>query len=112
MHLITSSATFTLLSPFRQTTLYLNHLNATAFYEGDDVGQILYNEEIEVPPGATQTPRLPVLWSLGSVGYGAIKRALGGTLKLRAEATVDVRIGKFVQDVWFKGGQIGAKVRL
>ena len=112
MHLFTSTATFTLLSPFSQTTLFLEHLNATAFYKDDDVGRILYDEEIEVPPGATQTPRLPVDWSLSSVGYEAVRRALGDKLKLSAKATIGIRIGQYMENVWFVGGQIGAKVRL
>ena len=49
------------------------------------------------------TPRLPVDWSLGSVGYEAVKKALGGTLKLAAEADISVRLGKFRETVWFKG---------
>ena len=112
MHLFTSTATFTLLSPLSQTTLFLEHINATAYYKDDDVGRILYTEEIEVPPGATETPRLPVNWSLSSVGYEAVRRALGDRLKLSAKATIDVRIGRYIANVWFVGGSIGAKVRL
>src|SRR5579871_2787596 len=92
MHLFSSTATFTLLSPFAQTTLFINHVNATALYKRDSVGHIYYGaefsgvpNEFEVPPGLSVTPRLPVDWSLGSVGYEAIKKALGGTLRLRAE---------------------------
>ena len=112
MHLITSTAIFTLLSPLQYSTLYITHINATAFYHGDDVGRIEYDEVIEVPPGATKTPRLPVQWSLGSVGYDAIKNGLGGSLRLNAKATVGVRIGKFEETVWFVGAGIGAKIRL
>ncbi|KAI9714412.1 MAG: hypothetical protein M1820_000373 [Bogoriella megaspora] len=109
MHLFTSTATFTLLSPLAHSTLFLDTIDATAFYKEDDVGRIVYDEPIEVPPGATETPRLPVDWSLASVGYEAVRKALGGTLKLSAKAVVDVRIGMYKQNVWFHGGQIGAK---
>jgi len=119
MHLFSSTATFTLLSPFDHTTLNINHINATAFYKEEPVGHIHYGaefsgmpEEFPVPPGLSQTPRLPVDWSLGSVGYDAIKKALGGTLKLRAEAIVGVKIGEWRERVWFKGRAIGAKVRV
>ena len=112
MHLFTSTATFTLLSPLGQTTLFIEYINATAYYKDDEVGRIVYEEEISVPPGASQTPRLPVRWSLSSVGYEAVRRALGDRLKLSAKATVDVRIGRYTENVWFVGGAIGAKVRL
>ena len=41
-----------------------------------------------------------------------MRDALGGTLKLDAEADVGVRIGTWHEKVWFKGGGIGASVRL
>lgn len=117
MHLITSTATFTLLSPLRRSTLYVEAINATALYKGDDVGRIEYDLPFAVPPvdkegNGITTPRLPVDWSLGSVGYEAVKNALGGTLKLAASADVTVRLGKFRETIWFKGRGIGAHVRL
>ncbi|KAF2471513.1 uncharacterized protein BDR25DRAFT_393166 [Lindgomyces ingoldianus] len=112
MHLISSTAVFTLASPLSTTTLYITNLNATAFYDGNPSGKILYELPFAVPPGLSMTPRLPVDWSLGSVGYEAIKKALGGTLKLSAYADVSVRIGRWNQDIWFRGGAIGANVRL
>lgn len=113
MHLFTSTADFTLQSPFRKTTLFLTYINATAFYNGtDSVGAIEYDLPIEVPPGATRTPRLPVNWSLDSVGYGAVKDALGGTLKLSAKANVTVRIGSWTETVHFLGRSIGAHITI
>lgn len=117
MHLFTSTATFTLLSPLKHSTIFIESINATALYKGDDVGHILYDLPFAVPPvdqdgkGIT-TPRLPVDWSLGSVGYEAVKNALGGTLKLSAFADVGVRLDKFRETVWFHGKGIGARVRL
>lgn len=117
MHLITSTATFTLLSPLRTSTLYVTSIDATAIYKDDDVGRIIYDLPFAVPPvdkdgNGVTSPRLPVDWSLGSVGYDAVKRALGGTLKLRAEAVVGVKLGRWEETIWFKGGSIGAHVRL
>ncbi|KAA8619596.1 hypothetical protein PtrSN002B_009462 [Pyrenophora tritici-repentis] len=112
MHLISSTAVFTLASPFRSTTLYITDMNATAYYEGHIAGKILYDLPFAVPPGLSESPRLPVDWSFGSLGYEAIKRALGGQLKLSAFANVGVRIGEWRESVWFKGGKIGANVRL
>ncbi|KAK5127373.1 hypothetical protein LTR85_006712 [Meristemomyces frigidus] len=117
MHLFTSTATFTLLSPLKREILYVTSIDATAFYKGDDVGRIVYDLPFAVPPvdeegNGVTSPRLPVDWSLGSVGYDAVKRALGGKLKLSAEANVGVRVGRWEEEVWFKGGGIGASVRL
>ena len=117
MHLITSTATFTLLSPLRHSTIYVEDINATALYKGEDVGEIKYDLPFAVPPvdkdgNGITSPRLPVDWSLGSVGYEAVKNALGGTLKLEAVANVTVRLGKFTETVWFRGKGIGASVRL
>lgn len=112
MHLISSTAQFTLASPLRTSTIYITHINATAFYKGDDVGHIDYDLPIAVPPGFVMTPRLPVDWSLGGVGYRAIRRALGGKLKLTAKADVGVRLGRWEERLWFLGNGIGANIRL
>lgn len=112
MHLFTSRATFTLLSPLEHNTIYITWINATAFYKGDAVGNIEHYDTLEVPPGASQTPRLPVSWNIGSVGYEAVRKALGGTLKLSASARIGIRIGEFQEEVWFEGNGIGAKVRI
>ncbi|KAE9989379.1 hypothetical protein EG327_002813 [Venturia inaequalis] len=112
MHLFSSTANFVLLSPLSKTTLYITKINATAFYKQDDVGKIEYELPFAVPPGASTTPRLPVDWSLGSVGYEALRKAIGGELKLSARAEVGIRIGRYDVGVWFRGGGIGAKVRL
>jgi hypothetical protein len=112
MHLFSSTASFVLLSPLAKSTLYITRINATAFYKEDDVGKILYELPFAVPPGLSETPRLPVDWSLGSVGYEAVRKALGGELRLSARADVGIRIGLYGVEIWFLGGGIGAKVRL
>lgn len=118
MHLLTSRAQFTLLSPLPHTPLHLTTLNATAYYRSSPVGSILHQAdadgegEIDVPPGASQTPKLPVSWNLGSVGYRAVRRALGGRLRLEARAVVGVRIGAWREEVWFVGRGIGVGVRI
>ncbi|MCJ1307456.1 hypothetical protein MMC25_001102 [Agyrium rufum] len=112
-HLFTSTATFTLLSPLPHSTITITDIDATAFYNHTEpVGQILYDLPFAVPPGASRSPKLPVDWSPNSVGYEAIKQALGGSLKLDAVAEVGISIGNWRQNVWFRGGGIGAKVRI
>jgi hypothetical protein len=112
MHLFSSTANFVLLSPLSKTTLYITKINATAFYKEDDVGRIEYELPFAVPPGSSTTPRLPVDWSLGSVGYEAVRKAIGGELRLSARAEVGIRIGSYDVAIWFRGGGIGAKVRI
>ena len=113
MHLISSTATFMLISPLPKTTLYITRISALAFYNHTEpVGSIDYEYPFAVPPGISASPRLPVDWSLGSAGYNAVKDALGGTLKLDAKANVSVKIGSWESSIWFVGGGIGAHIRL
>ncbi|RSL98536.1 hypothetical protein CEP52_010269 [Fusarium oligoseptatum] len=112
-HILSSTATFTLLSPLQYNTLYIEHINATAFYNHTEpVGQIIHDSPFPATPGRSQTPRLPVDWSPGSVGYGKLKEALGGTLKLDAVANVTVRLGSWTENLHYHGEGIGAKVSL
>lgn len=76
------------------------------------VGKIIYDGDIAVPPGESETPNLPVEWSLNSVGYDAVWKALGGTLRLKAKAEVEVRIGEYLDELWYEGRGIGTKIRI
>jgi hypothetical protein len=112
-HLLSSTAQFTLISPLQYTSIYIETINATAFYNHTEpVGKIDYDLPFKVPPGSSQTPKLPVDWSFDSVGYEALKNALGGTLELDAKGTVGVRLGQWSETVWYVGSSIGAIVRL
>jgi hypothetical protein len=112
-HVFSSTATFTLVSPLEHNTIYIDYVNATAYYNHTEpVGRIEHDEPIEAPPGASQTPKLPVNWSVGSVGYDAVRKALGGQLKLDARAEVTVRLGAWKQHVWYVGKGIGASIKL
>jgi hypothetical protein len=110
-HLFSSTATFTLVSPLEHSDIYIENVNATAYYNHTEpVGMILYDLPFKVPPGISQTPKLPVDWSLDSVGYEKLRKALGGELKLDAKGTVKIRLGNFREEVWYIGQGIGAKV--
>ncbi|KAM7218785.1 hypothetical protein V8F06_005799 [Rhypophila decipiens] len=112
-HVFSSTATFTLVSPLRHNTLYIERINATALYNHTEpMGRIEYNLPFAAPPGESQTPKLPVQWSLDSVGYGKLKEALGGRMKLDARAVVGVRVGQWTETVWYVGKGIGASVRV
>lgn len=113
MHLITSTATFTLLSPLPRTTLYITSIHANAFYNHTiPVGSIDQEFPFAVPPGESTTPRLPVAWDVSGAGYDAVRDALGGTLKLDARANASVKIENWEEELWFVGDGIGAHVRL
>lgn len=112
-HLLSSSATFTLASPLQYNVVFIDYINATAYYNHTEpVGRIIYDLPLAVSPGLTQTPKLPVDWSAGSIGRDKIREALGGSLKLDARANVSVRIGSWRETVWYVGRGIGAGVRL
>ncbi|PMB73319.1 hypothetical protein BM221_000740 [Beauveria bassiana] len=112
-HLLTSSASFVLASPLRQNTIHIQHITATAFYNHTEpIARIEHSEEFDVPPGLSETPRLDVQWSLESVGYGKLREALGGSLRLDALAQITMRIGQWIETVQYQGRGIGAKVRL
>lgn len=113
MHLISSTASFRLISPLPSTTLYITSIHAIAFYDHTvPVGSIDYELPIAVPPGESTTPRLPVVWDIGGAGYDAVRDALGGTLRLDAKANASVKVGVWEEKVWFTGRGIGAHVRL
>lgn len=116
-HLFSSTADFVLRSPLPHDILTITHINATASYKGARVGQIVYDEPFEVEPvdqfgGGSLTPRLPVDWETGGVGWDAVRRALGGRLKIAAEAVVSIGIGEWsLNGVWFEGHGLGVGVR-
>jgi hypothetical protein len=112
MHLFSSTAEFILQSPLKTKTIYITSINATALYHGEVVGRILYDLPFAVPPGESETPRFPVDWSIGSVGYEAIRKAVGGQLRLNASAIVGVRIEQWKERLWYEGHGIGAHIRL
>ena len=76
------------------------------------MGTIAYDLPFAVPPGNSTSPKIPVKWSVSSVGYEAVKKALGGTLKLEARAQVGVKIGEYVDSLWVQANGVGATVRL
>ena len=111
-HLFGSTAVFTLVSPLERNTMYIEHINASAFYNHTEaIGRIVHDLPFAVTPGVSQTPRLPVDWSVGSIGFEKMRQALGGTLKLDAQALVGVRLGNWRETIWYEGRGIGAHVR-
>lgn len=111
-HFFSSSANFVLASPLMANTIYIEAINATAYYNHTEpVGTIVSNIEFGVRPGLTESPKLPVEWSPDSVGFEKLRRALGGDLKLDAKADVDVRLGVWRETIHYEGSGIGAHIR-
>lgn len=112
-HILTSTATFTILSPLKANNIWVSDLNATAFYNHTEpIGGINYDLPWEVPPGISESPALSVDWELNGVGYKALKDAVGGRLKLDAAATATIRVDNWEQPLWLKGRGIGTHIRL
>lgn len=112
-HIFSSTATFTLVSPLLHNTIFIDKVNATALYNHTEpIGRIQYSFPFAVSPGVSVTPRLPVEWSMDSVGYDKLREALGGRLKLDGKGEVSVRLGRWTERLWYVGRGIGAGVRL
>ncbi|RFU80974.1 hypothetical protein TARUN_1259 [Trichoderma arundinaceum] len=112
-HVFSSTASFNLASPLKQNIIHIEMINATAYYNHTEpVGQILYDEPFDAPPGVTETPRLPVTWSADSIGYDKLIDAMDGSLKLDAKAEATLRIGNWIETVHYEGRGIGARVRI
>ncbi|KAE8390651.1 hypothetical protein BDV23DRAFT_155021 [Aspergillus alliaceus] len=112
LHLFSSTAEFTLSSPFANTTMLITSVEANAFYQNDKkVGSINYYVPFSVPPGLSTTPRLPVELKMHGIGYDALKRALGGSLKLDAVAKVGVKIERYRTTLTYYGHGITARVK-
>ncbi|KAK1143086.1 hypothetical protein N8T08_006970 [Aspergillus melleus] len=113
LHLWSSTAEFTLSSPLPNTTIEITSIEAKAFYEHDEeVGSIDYYRPFEVPPGLSQTPRIPVNLDLDGIGYDALKKALGGSLALDAVAKVGVQVRNYSDIVIYHGKGIKSRVRI
>jgi len=89
--------------------LSIMSISAVASYNGTEVGTIDWEYPFDVIAGASETPKLPVVWNYDS---GAVRDALGGTLKLDCVADVDVKIKRWEESIHYEGGGIGAKIRL
>lgn len=112
MHLLFSHLTLTLLSPLH-VPLLITSLNASAYLHNTSIllGHIHYHSPFSIPPGVSQSPKLPVQWNLDDVGYDTVKKALGGKLRVRAEAEVGVGVGEWREVVMYEGKGVGVTVR-
>ncbi|KAF9974096.1 hypothetical protein BGZ73_002626 [Actinomortierella ambigua] len=123
MYLLSSMIVLELRNPL-DTTIWILNINGTAFYKDEPLGHIRVNFErdiatpkpIEIPAndhqgensGYVKTPRLPVSYELSSVGYEALKQALGGTLEVDVLCHIKARVGNMVQWIDYQKANVTA----
>ena len=116
MHILSSTADFLVQNPFPHDAITIYTLNGSALYNGSVLGVMGSDAPFRVQPGlqgVTLSPRIPVEWSLDSVGYEAMMKALGGELKVKAVATCKLALGKYRMEVLYNGSEpMKAHVRL
>ncbi|KAF7713189.1 Uncharacterized protein PECH_001697 [Penicillium ucsense] len=112
LHFFSSTVEFTVYSPMADTSITVTSMDSTAFYEYEPLGRIEYDEAFDVPPGISQSPRLPVQIDLGGVGYDALRKALGQQLLLDAVAEVGMRVKNYEDVVHYQAKGIEAKVKI
>ncbi|KAL3468317.1 hypothetical protein BJX64DRAFT_245569 [Aspergillus heterothallicus] len=113
LHLLSSTAEFTLFSPLTNTTIEITSVEAQAFRNRDEeVGTINYYDPFSVPPGLSHSPRLPVDLKLSGIGYDDLRKAVGGSLDLDTVAKIGVRVENYEDVIHYHGKGIKAKVKL
>ncbi|KAK6509981.1 hypothetical protein TWF481_004695 [Arthrobotrys musiformis] len=112
LHVFSSTGSFELRNPFQKDTLFISSIDGVATYNNTVLGTMDYEYQIAIPPGLSETPNIPVKWTLKGVGYDILKRAAGGILKIDAQAECNVRIGRWEERLKFHGSGIGAHVHL
>ncbi|KAK6351715.1 hypothetical protein TWF718_004862 [Orbilia javanica] len=112
LHVLGSTGSFELRNPFQKDTIFISDINGVATYNGTVLGTLDYEYQIAIPPGLSETPKLPVQWTLKGVGYDILMKAAGGVLRIDAKAECNVRIGQWEERLKFHGSGIGASVHL
>ncbi|KAG0227544.1 hypothetical protein BGW42_002903 [Actinomortierella wolfii] len=127
MYLLPASIVLELRNPL-DTMIWVLYLNGTAFYKGEPLGHVRVDFEhdittpkpIEIPAndhrgepdsGYVKTPRLPVTYELSSVGYEALKRALGGTLEVDVLCHIKARVGNMILWIDYRRESVPTQVR-
>jgi hypothetical protein len=126
MYLLSSSLVLELKNPL-DTEITVLYVNGTASYKEEPLGHILVDFEhdlttpkpILIPAndhrdensGYVKTPRLPVSFDLSSVGYEALKKALGGSLEVDVMCHIKARVGSMEMWVDFVKDGVQAEVR-
>ncbi|KAF9583308.1 hypothetical protein BGW38_009782, partial [Lunasporangiospora selenospora] len=126
LYLLTSSLVLELQNPLDAVITVL-YLNATASFKDEPLGHVLVDFErdastpkpIIIPAndhqnetsGYTKTPRLPASFYMSSVGYEALKRALGGTLEVDVDCHIKAKVGAMIMWVDYARENVPTNVR-
>ena len=113
-HVLSSSAVFVVRNPCRNGTVTIESIFATAYYNGTVIGNIDVDDfGWVIVPGVSNSPYLPVNFSLSDVTRELLKKALGRTLYIDAFARVGFSIDN-LEDVYFNytASGVGSNIRL
>ncbi|KAK3846742.1 MAG: hypothetical protein J3R72DRAFT_226287 [Linnemannia gamsii] len=126
MYLLSSTIVMELKNPL-DTMITVLYINGTASYKEEPLGHINVDFEHDIASpkpilipandhqnetsGYVKTPRLPVMFDLSSVGYEALKKALGGTLEVDVSCHIKAKVGSMLMWVDFSKEGIQADVR-
>lgn len=116
MHIVTSTAELFLNNPFPHDFITIINIDGKAFFNGSTLGTMHNKFSFKIFPGrsgGTMSPRLPVMWKAGSLGYEVMKKAVGGGLKVHAEADCKVRVGEMEMAIYYNASEpIDSRIRL
>ncbi|CAO3564214.1 unnamed protein product [Mortierella alpina] len=126
MYIFSSKLELELQNPL-DTVITVLYINGTASFKGEKLGRILVDFEhdftspkpILIPAnnhqqkdsGYCKTPKLPVVFDLLSVGYEALRRALGGSLEVDVVCHIKAKVGLMEMWVDFVKDGVQAEVR-
>ncbi|KAF9127261.1 hypothetical protein BGW39_005983 [Mortierella sp. 14UC] len=126
MYLLSSTIVMELKNPL-DTVITVLYINGTASYKEEPLGHVNVDFEHDIASpkpilipandhqnetsGYVKTPRLPVMFDLSSVGYEALKKALGGSLEVDVSCHIKAKVGSMLMWVDFSKEGIQANVR-
>ncbi|KAG0309125.1 hypothetical protein BGZ98_005064 [Dissophora globulifera] len=126
MYLLSHMLVLELQNPLDAVITVL-YVNGTASYKDEPLGHMLIDFEHDIArpkpilipandhqnetSGYVKTPRLPVAMDLSSVGYEALKKALGGTLEVDVVCHIKAKVGSMLMWVDFVRDGVKANVR-
>jgi len=126
MYIFSSKLELELQNPL-DTVITVLYINGTASFKGEKLGHILVdfehdftspkpilipaNNHKEKDSGYCKTPKLPVVFDLLSVGYEALRRALGGSLEVDVVCHIKAKVGLMEMWVDFVKDGVQAEVR-
>ncbi|KAG0360969.1 hypothetical protein BGZ54_009286 [Gamsiella multidivaricata] len=126
LYLLSHTLVLELLNPL-DTVITVLYVNATTTYKDERLGHVLVDFEHDIASpkpilipandhqnetsGYVKTPRLPVTFDLSSVGYEALKKALGGSLEVDVVCHIKAKVGALLMWVDFVKDGVNANVR-